>query len=159
MRKIILRILISALALSLMIGGAVTVNALGHRGHGRLVDVDADVTAESGEGKVDVTEAPDKPERPEQPEKPEKPSKPERCEFVDADGDGVCDTCKGESRHCGKKPERPEQPSKPERCEFVDADGDGVCDTCKGEGRHCDEKPEKPATGRGNSRCKGRGCR
>jgi hypothetical protein len=36
--------------------------------------------------------------------------------FVDADGDGVCDDCQGTD------------------IGFVDADGDGVCDNCRGTG-------------------------
>lgn len=37
--------------------------------------------------------------------------------YVDADGDGVCDNCTGGGRY------------------FVDADGDGVCDNYAGGGR------------------------
>lgn len=39
------------------------------------------------------------------------------CQFVDADGDGICDNyVSGNCGYCGAS------------CQFVDADGDGICD-------------------------------
>ena len=41
------------------------------------------------------------------------------CAYVDADGDGLCDTCGA-------------------ACPYVDADGDGLCDTCGAACPHVD---------------------
>ena len=39
------------------------------------------------------------------------------CQFVDADGDGICDNCKTQWGSCEN---------------WQDADGDGICDSCTG---------------------------
>lgn len=52
--------------------------------------------------------------------------------FVDADGDGVCDTCGGTHDKARKRQrDRDRVPTCPN---FVDVDGDGVCDNCGGTG-------------------------
>jgi len=70
-------------------------------------------------------------------------------EFVDEDGDGVCDNCDGEGlapqdgtgNQYGRNEDRAVRgrgtgnQGKGAYCdEFVDEDGDGVCDNCDGEG-------------------------
>lgn len=66
------------------------------------------------------------------------------CAFVDADGNGICDTCgtvhgaSGWGRH------------------YVDADGDGVCDN-QGTGYGRSASASVSARGQGHGGCGGRG--
>lgn len=79
--------------------------------------------------------------------------------YVDADGDGVCDTCGGKARGghhgCGN---------------YVDSDGDGYCDACTGGGSgyrndsgtgngacYVDEDGDGICDNRGTSTCGGAG--
>lgn len=79
--------------------------------------------------------------------------------YVDADGDGVCDTCGGKARGghhgCGN---------------YVDSDGDGYCDACTGGGSgyrngsgtgngacYVDEDGDGICDNRGTSTCGGTG--
>jgi type II secretory pathway pseudopilin PulG len=56
----------------------------------------------------------------------EQPAVPAGQNFVDEDGDGVCDTC-GSVPGSGMGSQNGNGPS---GSNFVDEDGDGVCDTC-----------------------------
>lgn len=65
--------------------------------------------------------------------------------FVDKDGDGVCDNHqnKGKLGKCAK---------------FVDGDGDGVCDNCTGNGNCCGKGMQNGKCSnakKGNGNCKG----
>ena len=63
------------------------------------------------------------------------------CQFVDADGDGICDNyAAGGCGYCGAS------------CQFVDADGDGICDNYAAAGSYCGR-----GYGRGYGRHHGRG--
>lgn len=67
--------------------------------------------------------------------------------FVDADGDGLCDVCGAEHGSCLTG----------EGAAFVDADGDGICDNYgSGQGRGCGYGRGGPC-GRGNGFRGGRG--
>ena len=48
------------------------------------------------------------------------------CQFVDEDGDGICDNYNGQGTYCQGA-----------GCGFVDEDGDGVCDYYNGQGAYC----------------------
>ncbi|MBM6829356.1 hypothetical protein H9X85_06845 [Anaerotignum lactatifermentans] len=45
------------------------------------------------------------------------------CQYVDENGDGVCDNCAGKGLCTGNG-----------WCQYVDENGDGVCDNCAGTG-------------------------
>ena len=65
--------------------------------------------------------------------------------FVDKDGDGVCDNYqnKGKKGNCAK---------------FVDENGDGICDNCAGNGNCCGKGMMKgKASGMSKSNCCGKG--
>jgi len=56
------------------------------------------------------------------------PATPGLCEnFVDADGDGICDNC----THSAYQHKGVGQGNGPACGNFVDADGDGICDNCE----------------------------
>ena len=135
MKKSILRVLSTALVLSMC---AATAFAAGPCGGRYFVDADGDGVCDNAGS---------------------------RCAYVDEDGDGLCDICGAEHRACvageGAAFVDADRDGICDNCgmhhwcggNFVDADGDGICDNYQsGQGRGCGGQG-----GRGNGFRGGRG--